>query len=115
VSAVSLALLLAGVLLNAGAIAAQGRHQCGYFEFTAQHPSGGHALAFQPHIAGGVLMVSLVVWIWACRASRSVSPTPLSVGYVLNASQPGTCSRVPYGAEADRHRIPSPAYPGRAG
>ena len=90
-SAVSLSLLLLGVLLNAGAqlLLKAGTNAVGHFEFTASNVVPvGMKLALQPHILGGVAcyVVSLVVWIMGLsRVPVSVAYPMLSVGYVLNA------------------------------
>ena len=90
-SAISLALLLLGVLLNASAqlLLKAGTNAVGHFEFTAANVLPvGMKLAFQPHILGGVAcyVVSLVVWIMGLsRVPVSVAYPMLSIGYVLNA------------------------------
>ena len=90
-SAVSAALLILGVLLNASAqlLLKAGTNAVGHFEFTtANILPVGMKLAFQPHILGGVscYVVSLVVWIMGLsRVPVSVGDPMLSVGYVLNA------------------------------
>ncbi|OFZ86263.1 MAG: 4-amino-4-deoxy-L-arabinose transferase [Betaproteobacteria bacterium RBG_16_64_18] len=90
-SAVSAALLILGVLLNASAqlLLKAGTNAVGHFEFTtANILPVGMKLAFQPHILGGVscYVVSLVVWIMGLsRVPVSIAYPMLSVGYVLNA------------------------------
>ena len=90
-SAVSAALLILGVLLNASAqlLLNAGTNAVGHFEFTtANILPVGMKLAFQPHILGGVscYVVSLVVWIMGLsRVPVSIAYPMLSVGYVLNA------------------------------
>jgi multidrug transporter EmrE-like cation transporter len=90
-SAVSLSLLLAGVLLNASAqlLLKAGTNAVGHFEFTTQNLLPvGLRLALQPHILGGMACyaVSLVVWILGLsRVPVSVAYPLLSIGYVLNA------------------------------
>ena len=90
-SAVSLALLMLGVLLNASAqlLLKAGTNAVGHFEFTAANILPvGMKLALQPHILGGVTcyVVSLVVWIMGLsRVPVSIAYPMLSVGYVLNA------------------------------
>ncbi len=90
-SAVSLSLLLAGVLLNATAqlLLKAGTNAVGHFEFTTQNLLPvGMRLALQPHILGGMACyaVSLVVWILGLsRVPVSVAYPLLSIGYVINA------------------------------
>ena len=90
-SAVSLSLLMLGVLLNAGAqlLLKAGTNAVGHFEFTASNILPvGMKLAFQPHILGGLgcYVVSVVVWIMGLsRVPVSIAYPMLSVGYVLNA------------------------------
>ena len=90
-SAVSLSLLMLGVLLNASAqlLLKAGTNAVGHFDFTATNILPvGVKLAFQPHILGGVgcYVVSLVVWIMGLsRVPVSIAYPMLSVGYVLNA------------------------------
>ena len=90
-SAVSFALLMLGVLLNASAqlLLKAGTNAVGHFEVTAANILPvGMKLAFQPHILGGVscYVVSLVVWILGLsRVPVSLAYPMLSVGYVLNA------------------------------
>lgn len=90
-TAVSLALILTGVLLNAAAqlLLKAGTNAVGHFEFTAGNilPMGMR-LALEPHILGGMLCyaVSLVVWIMGLsRVPVSVAYPMLSIGYVINA------------------------------
>jgi len=90
-SAVSFALLMLGVLLNASAqlLLKAGTNAVGHFEFTAANILPvGMKLALQPHILGGITcyVVSLVVWIMGLsRVPVSIAYPMLSVGYVLNA------------------------------
>ncbi len=90
-SAVSLSLLMLGVLLNASAqlLLKAGTNAVGHFEFTAANILPvGLKLAFQPYIMGGVgcYVVSLVVWIMGLsRVPVSIAYPMLSIGYVLNA------------------------------
>jgi multidrug transporter EmrE-like cation transporter len=90
-SAVSLSLLMLGVLLNAGAqlLLKAGTNAVGHFEFTAANILPvGMKLALQPHILGGLgcYVVSVVVWIMGLsRVPVSIAYPMLSVGYVLNA------------------------------
>jgi multidrug transporter EmrE-like cation transporter len=90
-NAVSLALIMMGVLLNASAqlLLKAGTNAVGHFEFSAQNIVPiGMKLAFEPHIAGGVAcyVVSVVVWILGLsRVEVSIAYPMLSIGYVLNA------------------------------
>jgi multidrug transporter EmrE-like cation transporter len=91
VSALSFALILAGVLLNAAAqlLLKAGTNAVGHFEFSAANiVPVGLRLALEPFILGGVAcyVVSLVVWIMALsRVEVSVAYPMLSIGYVVNA------------------------------
>jgi multidrug transporter EmrE-like cation transporter len=91
VSALSFALILAGVLLNAAAqlLLKAGTNAVGHFEFSAANiVPVGLRLALEPHILGGVAcyVVSLVAWIMALsRVEVSVAYPMLSIGYVINA------------------------------
>jgi multidrug transporter EmrE-like cation transporter len=90
-NALSFALVLAGVLLNAAAqlLLKAGTNAVGHFEFSAANVVPvGLRLALEPHIAGGVAcyVVSLVVWIMALsRVEVSIAYPMLSIGYVINA------------------------------
>jgi len=90
-SAVSLGLILAGVLLNAAAqlLLKAGTNAVGLFEFSAQNlVPVGMKLGLEPHILGGVAcyVVSLVVWIMGLsRVPVSIAYPMLSIGYVVNA------------------------------
>ena len=90
-SAVSFSLILAGVLLNAGAqlLLKAGTNAIGHFEFTLENALPvGMRLALEPHILGGITcyVVSLVVWIMGLsRVPVSVAYPMLSIGYVINA------------------------------
>ena len=90
-SAVSFALLMTGVLLNAAAqlLLKAGTNAVGAFEFNRENiVPVGLKLALEPHILGGMLCysVSLVVWILGLsRVPVSVAYPMLSIGYVLNA------------------------------
>jgi len=90
-SAVSFALLMTGVLLNAAAqlLLKAGTNAVGAFEFTSDNiVPVGMKLALEPHILGGMLCyaVSLVVWILGLsRVPVSIAYPMLSIGYVLNA------------------------------
>ena len=88
---VSFALIMTGVLLNAGAqlLLKAGTNAVGKFEFSAANiVPVGMKLAFEPHIMGGIAcyVVSVVVWILGLsRVEVSIAYPMLSVGYVLNA------------------------------
>jgi multidrug transporter EmrE-like cation transporter len=90
-SALSFALILTGVLLNAAAqlLLKAGTNAVGHFEFHLDNVLPvGMKLAFEPHIVGGMVcyVVSLVVWIMALsRVPVSVAYPMLSIGYVVNA------------------------------
>jgi multidrug transporter EmrE-like cation transporter len=90
-TALSFALILAGVLLNAAAqlLLKAGTNAVGQFEFTtANAVPVGTRLALEPHILGGIAcyVVSLVLWILALsRVEVSVAYPMLSIGYVVNA------------------------------
>lgn len=90
-NALSFALVLAGVLLNAGAqlLLKAGTNAVGHFEFSAGNiVPVGLRLALEPHILGGVAcyVVSVVVWIMALsRVEVSIAYPMLSIGYVVNA------------------------------
>ena len=90
-SALSFALILAGVLLNAIAqlLLKAGTNAVGQFEFSSANMVPiGMKLAFQPFILGGIVcyVVSLVVWIMALsRVEVSIAYPMLSIGYVVNA------------------------------
>lgn len=87
----TLALLLLGVMLNAGAqlLLKAGATRVGEFAFTLDNVVPvGVRLATSPHIAGGIAcyVVSVVVWILALsRVPVSVAYPMLSIGYVVNA------------------------------
>ncbi len=90
-NAISLSLLMTGVLLNAGAqlLLKAGTNSVGVFEFSRDNivPIGWR-LATEPHIIGGLgcYVISVVVWIMALsRVEVSVAYPLLSVGYVVNA------------------------------
>jgi multidrug transporter EmrE-like cation transporter len=91
VNALSFALVLAGVLLNAAAqlLLKAGTNAVGHFEFSSANiVPVGLRLALEPHILGGVAcyVVSLVVWIMALsRVEVSIAYPMLSIGYVINA------------------------------
>lgn len=86
------ALVLTGVLLNAGAqlLLKAGTNAIGHFDFTrANILPIGWKLATEPHIFGGLsfYVVSVVVWIMALsRVEVSIAYPMLSIGYVVNAA-----------------------------
>lgn len=90
-SAVSLALVLTGVFLNAVAqlLLKAGTNAVGHFEFHWDNALPvGMKLATNPAILGGMTcyVISLVVWIMALsRVPVSVAYPMLSIGYLLNA------------------------------
>ncbi|HET7763529.1 MAG TPA: SMR family transporter [Burkholderiales bacterium] len=90
-SAVTFALLMTGVLLNAAAqlLLKAGTNVVGRFEFSAQNiVPVGIKLALEPHIAGGLAcyVVSVAVWIVGLsRVPVSIAYPMLSVGYIVNA------------------------------
>jgi multidrug transporter EmrE-like cation transporter len=90
-SAVSLALVLTGVFLNAVAqlLLKAGTNAIGHFEFHWDNALPvGMKLAANPAILGGMTCyaVSLVVWIMALsRVPVSIAYPMLSIGYLLNA------------------------------
>lgn len=90
-SAVSLALVLTGVFLNAVAqlLLKAGTNAVGHFEFHWDNALPvGMKLAANPAILGGMTcyVISLVVWIMALsRVPVSVAYPMLSIGYLLNA------------------------------
>jgi len=90
-SALSLALVLTGVLLNAVAqlMLKAGTNAIGAFQFSAANLGPiGCKVATQPFILGGLACyaVSVVVWILALsRVEVSIAYPMLSIGYVVNA------------------------------
>lgn len=90
-TAVSFALVLTGVLLNAAAqlLLKAGTNAIGHFEFHLDNLLPvGTKIAFEPHILGGLACygISLVVWIMALsRVPVSIAYPMLSIGYVVNA------------------------------
>jgi multidrug transporter EmrE-like cation transporter len=90
-TALSFALVLGGVLLNAAAqlLLKAGTNAVGQFEFSAANAVPvGMRLALEPHILGGIAcyVVSVVVWILALsRVEVSIAYPMLSIGYVVNA------------------------------
>ncbi len=89
-TAFTLAMLLTGVLLNAGAqlLLKAGTNAVGRFEFVAANiVPVGWRLATEPHIMGGMVcyVLSLAVWIVGLsRVPVSVAYPMLSIGYVVN-------------------------------
>jgi multidrug transporter EmrE-like cation transporter len=90
-TALSFALVLLGVLLNAAAqlLLKAGTNSIGHFEFSAANAVPiGLKVASEPHILGGLVCygVSVIVWIMALsRVEVSVAYPMLSIGYVVNA------------------------------
>lgn len=90
-TAVSFALVLTGVLLNAAAqlLLKAGTNAIGHFEFHLDNILPvGMKIAFEPHILGGLACygISVVVWIMALsRVPVSIAYPMLSIGYVVNA------------------------------
>jgi multidrug transporter EmrE-like cation transporter len=90
-TAVSFALVLTGVLLNAAAqlLLKAGTNAVGHFEFHLDNVLPvGLKLAFEPHILGGLACyaISVVVWIMALsRVPVSIAYPMLSIGYIVNA------------------------------
>jgi len=88
---ISFALILTGVLLNAGAqlLLKAGVNAIGRFEFsTANLVPIGIKLATQLPIIGGLscYVISVVVWILALsRVDVSLAYPMLSLGYIVNA------------------------------
>ena len=91
-NAVTFALLMTGVLLNAAAqlLLKAGTNAVGQFALSAQNILPvGMKLALEPHIAGGLAcyVVSVAVWIVGLsRVEVSIAYPMLSVGYVVNAA-----------------------------
>ena len=91
-SAASLGLILAGVVLNAVAqlLLKAGTNAVGHFEFSAGNiVPVGLRLAMEPHILGGMLCygISLVVWIMGLsRTQVSIAYPMLSLGFLINAA-----------------------------
>ena len=90
-NAISFALVLFGVLLNAAAqlLLKAGTNSIGHFEFSgANLVPIGWKVATQPYILGGLMCyaISVVVWIMALsRVEVSIAYPMLSIGYVVNA------------------------------
>ncbi|TAK45588.1 MAG: 4-amino-4-deoxy-L-arabinose transferase [Betaproteobacteria bacterium] len=91
-TALGFSLALAAVLLGTGAqlLLKSGTNVVGPFAFTLENAVPvGLRLAFEPHIAGGVMCyaVSLVLWILALsRSDVSVVYPMVSIGFALNAA-----------------------------
>ena len=87
----SLALVLSGVALNAGAqlLLKAGANRVGPIELEARAlVSAARHVAMSPPVAGGLLcyVVSVVLWLVALtRVEVSVAYPMLSIGYVVNA------------------------------
>jgi len=90
-SALSFALVLFGVLLNAAAqlLLKAGTNAIGHFQFSAANVLPiGWKIATQPYIVSGLscYVVSVAIWILALsRVEVSIAYPMLSVGYVVNA------------------------------
>jgi multidrug transporter EmrE-like cation transporter len=90
-NALSFALVLFGVLLNAAAqlLLKAGTNAIGHFEFSAANVLPiGWKVATQPYIVGGLscYVVSVAIWILALsRVEVSIAYPMLSIGYVVNA------------------------------
>jgi len=90
-NALSFALVLLGVLLNAAAqlLLKAGTNAIGHFEFSAANVLPiGWKVATQPYIVGGLscYVVSVAIWILALsRVEVSIAYPMLSIGYVVNA------------------------------
>ena len=90
-TAISFALVLTGVLLNAAAqlLLKAGTNVVGHFEFHLDNVLPvGLKFAFEPHILGGLTCyaISVVVWIMALsRVPVSIAYPMLSIGYIVNA------------------------------
>ena len=90
-NAISFALVLFGVLLNAAAqlLLKAGTNSIGHFEFSSANLVPiGWKVATQPYILGGLMCyaISVVVWILALsRVEVSIAYPMLSIGYVVNA------------------------------
>ena len=85
------ALILTGVLLNAAAqlLLKAGVRTVGHIDLSGgQLWRAAQALAFEPHIVGGLAcyVASVVVWILALsRVEVSIAYPMLSVGYIVTA------------------------------
>ena len=91
-NALSFALVLLGVLLNAAAqlLLKAGTNAVGHFEFSAANLVPiGWKIGTQPYIVGGLscYVVSVAIWILALsRVEVSIAYPMLSIGYVVNAA-----------------------------
>jgi multidrug transporter EmrE-like cation transporter len=90
-NALSFALVLVGVLLNAAAqlLLKAGTNAIGHFEFSGANVLPiGWKIATQPYVIGGLscYVVSVAIWIMALsRVEVSIAYPMLSIGYVVNA------------------------------
>jgi len=90
-NALSFALVLIGVLLNAAAqlLLKAGTNAIGHFEFSGANVLPiGWKIATQPYVIGGLscYVVSVAIWILALsRVEVSIAYPMLSIGYVVNA------------------------------
>ncbi|WP_313952404.1 SMR family transporter [Accumulibacter sp.] len=90
-TAIAFALVLTGVLLNAGAqlLLKAGTNAIGHFDFSLGNVIPiAMKVAAQPSIIGGLAcyVVSVVIWILALsRVPVSIAYPMLSIGYVVNA------------------------------
>ena len=90
-NALSFALVLTGVLLNAAAqlLLKAGTNAIGHFEFSGANLLPiGWKIATQPYVIGGLscYVVSVAIWILALsRVEVSIAYPMLSIGYVVNA------------------------------
>jgi multidrug transporter EmrE-like cation transporter len=91
-TALSFALVLLGVLLNAAAqlLLKAGTNSIGHFDFAMANALPiGLKVATEPHILGGLFCyaISVVVWVLALsRVEVSIAYPMLSIGYVVNAA-----------------------------
>lgn len=104
-NAVSLSLVLTGVLLNAVAqlLLKAGTNAIGHFDFHWQNAFPvGMKLAMHPAILAGMTCyaISLVVWIMALsRVPVSIAYPMLSIGYLINAIAAWAWLNEPLGAQ----------------
>ncbi|HTE40031.1 MAG TPA: SMR family transporter [Steroidobacteraceae bacterium] len=90
-SPTAFALIVTGVLLNATAqlLLKAGVKVTGQIDLSGAHLwSAARALAFEPHILGGLLcyVASVIVWILALsRVEVSIAYPMLSIGYIVTA------------------------------
>jgi len=91
VSAISLILIITGVMFNVAAqlLIKAGTNAVGYFEYSRENIIPiGWKLATEPHIIGamGCYVLGVVIWILALsRVQVSIAYPLLSLGYVVNA------------------------------